>query len=156
MKGAIDGTVEYVKSLARRMCGCDPNDVVLVMLMEMGIPVNHVGFEYLKTAVLLQYEDPMRSLSNDIYPALLKRYANSVGSSKQLDGALRGVVRTGWERTGMETWIKYFPTIRYQLSGPPTNSEVIAGLARIVELWKGCSDAYLRQCDREVTGCGWK
>ena len=127
-----------------------------MILLELGIPVNHVGFEYLKTAVLLQYEDPMRSLSNDIYPVLLKRYTNGTGSVKQIEGALRSVARTGWERTGIDTWRKYFPTIRYQLSGPPTTSEVIAGLARIVELWKDCSDAYLRQCDREVTGCGWK
>ena len=43
MKSAISDTVEYVKFLAQRLGGCKPNGIVLIMLMELGIPVNYTG-----------------------------------------------------------------------------------------------------------------
>lgn len=154
MNCAIDRTVEYVKFLAQRLSGCNPNCVVLVILMDLGVPVNHVGFEYLKTAVLLQHEDPMRDLTNDIYPAITEMYGNGSMSGKVLEAAIRSAIRTAWERTGIDVWRKYMPSLPGNLERAPTNGEVIAGLGRIVELWQGCAEAYLRQNNREVTTCG--
>lgn len=154
MKCAIDDTVEYVKFLAQRLGGCSPNCVVLVILMDLGIPVNQDGFEYLKSAVLLQYEDPMRDLVNDIYPAIASRYGNGAISNKLLETSIRSAIRAAWLRTKIDVWQKYIPSLPNDYGHPPTSTEVIASLARIVELWKECSDAYMRQCNREVMHCG--
>lgn len=154
MKSAIDDTVEYVKLLAQRLGGCSPNCVVLVILMDLGIPVNHVGFEYLKEAILLQYEDPVRDLENDIFPAIAAKYGDGTISNKLLETAIRSVIRSAWSRTQVDVWQKYIPSICSSAGRPPTNTEVISGLARIVELWQGCADAYMRQKNREVISCG--
>ena len=148
MKCAIDDTVEYVKILAQRLVGCSPNGIVLVMLLDLGIPVNYTGFEYLKTAILLQFEDPMRDLANDIYPLIADRVGKDVGNDV-IDVAIRSAARVGWDRTEITVWQKYIPTISDSQKKAPTNAELIASLARIVELWQDCSEAYKSQYSRE-------
>lgn len=53
-------------------------------------------------------------------------------------------------------WNRYLPAVLINKKSPPTNAEMIAGLARVIELWQGCSDAYLRQLYKEVVSCGSK
>ena len=149
MQCAIDDTIEYVKHLARQMVGCSPDCVILVVLMKLGIPTTHMGFEFLKTAVFLRYEDPLRTLTNDIYPALRKRYGLYI-TDEQFESAIRTAIQQGWKRIGLPTWRTCFPTILYEnRKGKPSNAEFIDELARIVELWCGCAEAYARQGYRE-------
>lgn len=155
MSSAIDITVEYVKLLAQRLNGCEPNCVALVMLLELSVPVNYDGFEFLKSAILLQYEDPMRDLANDIYPEIARVCGKGV-SSEMVEVSIRAAIRVAWKRSSKEVWQKYFPTISPREVRPPTNAVVIANLGRIIELWQGCASAYIRQMDREEVSCGRK
>lgn len=151
MKSAINDTVEYVKLLAQDLAGCEVNYAVLAIMLDLAIPVNYDGFEYLKAAILMQYEEPTRDLVNDIYEALADRY----GISKDMVSfAIRSAIKTAWSRTNPEKWCRYLPAVPMNKMGAPTNAETITGLARIVELWYGCSKAYMRQYGREVVNCG--
>jgi len=143
-------TVAYIKRLAQDLAGCETGCAVISMLLEMAVPANFDGFEYLKAAVVIQQEEPTRDLVNQIYRMLAERY----GVSEEIvSSSIRSAISTAWKRAEREVWYLYLPTVPRERDTAPTNAEVIAGLARIAELWKGCADAYLRQRSKEVVCC---
>ena len=151
MKGAISHTIAYIKLLAQDLAECDLDCVLLAILFDLKMPVTFDGFEYLKAAVVMQYENPTMDLVNDIYVRLADRYGVN---SDMIASAVRGIITAGWKRADRELWYLYLPTIPRGKNGAPTNAEVIAGLARILELWQGCAKAYLRQQRKEVVSNG--
>ena len=150
---AMHDTIEYVKLLAQWLYACDADYIALVILLELGIPVNHTGFQYLKEAIVLQYEDPLLDLTNEIYQKVAERSREHT-SCAMVESAIRGAIHRGWERFGDDLWRKYLPTLPPGKPRAPSNAEVIAGIARIMELWYGCSQAYKRQRDGEVVNSG--
>ena len=76
MKCATSDTIRYIKRMAQNMVGFDPNYAVLAFMLDLKIPVNPHGFEYLKTAIILRYENPTMDLANDIYLAIASTYGN--------------------------------------------------------------------------------
>ena len=154
MKYAVHDTITCVKLLAQDLAGCEANCAVLAIMFDLAIPVNHRGFEYLKTAILMQYEHPTMDLANDIFLAIAK--ANGNINTEVVDSSIRRAVRVAWEHGYTHMWDRYLPAVLTNKTRPPTNAEIIAGLARVVELWQGCSKAYLRQLQQEVVSCGSK
>ena len=152
MKCAISDTVEYVKRMAQDLAGCEPNYAMVAILLDLTFPTNYDGFEYLKNATLLQFEDPSLDLVNDIYCRTGVKYGN-IGPDV-VASAIRRATAIAWERGNTEIWNIYLPTVLTNDEHPPTNVEVITGLARILELWYGCSQAYLRQQLKEVVSSG--
>lgn len=152
MKCAMNDTITYVKLLAQDLAGCEVNCAVLAIMFDLAIPVNHRGFEYLKTAILMQYENPTMDLANDIYLAIANTYGNI--STNMVDSSIRRAVRVAWEHVDISVWDRYLPAVLTNETRPPTNAEIIAGLARVIELWHGCSNAYLRQQYKEVVSSG--
>ena len=151
MKCAIQDTIAYIKLLAQNLAGCDSNCAILAILFDLAIPVNYDGFEYLKAAVSIQYTEPSLDLVNNIYEILAKRYDVS---TDVISSAVRSAIKSAWHHTEPTKWRIYLPTVPMSRSSAPTNAEVISGLARILELWQGCSESYLRQLHKEVVSCG--
>ena len=151
MKCAINDTIAYIKILAQDLAGCDPSCALLAILFDLSIPAHFDGFEYLKAAIVIQYEEPSQDLVNNIYEKLAKHYGVS---SYMVSSAIHSAVKTAWSRTTPATWCRYLPTAPLEKGGAPSNAEVIAGLARTLEFWQGCSNAYLRQQHQEVVSCG--
>ena len=79
MKSATSDTIIYIKRMAQNMAGFDPNYAVLAFMLDLRIPVNPHGFEYLKTAILLRYRNPTMDLANDIYLAIASTHGNVSG-----------------------------------------------------------------------------
>ena len=154
MKCATSDTIRYIKRMAQNMIGFDPNYAVLAFMLDLKIPVNPHGFEYLKTAIILRYENPTMDLANDIYLAIASTYGNI--SSEMIAASIRRVIKSSFDRGNVTRWQLYLPASNLTEDRPPTNAEVIAGLARIVEFWQGCSEAYLRQQYKEVVSSGSK
>ena len=152
MKCATNDTIAYIKLLAQDMAGCEPNCAVVAIMLDLKMPVNHHGFEYLKTAVLLQYENPTLIMANEIYQVIAQMHGNT--SEDVIATSIRRVIKTAWDRGNTTLWDTYLPAAMITKEHPPSNTEVIAGLARIIELWQGCSHAYLRQQYREVVSSG--
>lgn len=152
MKCAAKETITYIKLLAQDLAGCDPDCAVLAIMFDLVIPVNHSGFEYLKTAILIQYENPTMDLVNDIYVAIAEMHGNI--SADMVASSIRRAVKVAWDHSDTSVWDRYLPAVLTNKKRPPTNAEVIAGLARVIELWQGCSDAYLRQQYKEVVSSG--
>ena len=151
MKCATNDTIAYIKLLAQDMAGCEPNCAILAIMLDLKIPVNHQGFEYLKTAILLQYENPSLIVVNEIYQTIAEMHGNT---REDVAMSIRRVIKAAWDRNDITLWKICLPAAVICEEYPPTNTEVIAGLARIIELWQGCANAYLRQRYREVVSIG--
>ena len=154
MKYATSDTIAYIKRMAQNMAGFEPNYAVLAFMLDLKIPVNLYGFEYLKTAIMLRYENPTMDLANDIYLTIASTHGNVSG--EMIAASIRRVIKAAFERGNSTRWKIYLPASNLTEAHPPTNAEVIAGLARILELWQGCSEAYLRQQHKEVVSSGRK
>ena len=154
MKSAIDDTIAYIKHMAQDMVGFDPKYAVLAFMFDLKIPVKHYGFEHLKSAILMRYENPTMDLVNEIYWAIAETHGDASG--EVVAASIRRVIRSSFDRDNITKWKIYLPASTLTEEHPPTNAEVIAGLARIVEFWQGCSEAYLRQANKEVVSCGRK
>lgn len=152
MKCATNDTIAYIKLLAQDLAGCAPDCAVLAVMFDLAIPVNHSGFEYLKAAILLQHEHPTMDLVNDIYLAIAQKHGNI--SVDMVAASIRRAVKVAWDHGDASVWDRYLPAVLTNKKRPPTNAETIAGLARVVELWQGCSNAYLRQQHKEVVNSG--
>lgn len=154
MKSAMNDTITYIKHLAQDLAGCDPNCAVLAIMFDLAIPVNHRGFEYLKAAILMQSENHTLDLVNNIYVAIAETHGNI--SADMVSSSIRRAIKVAWDHSDTCVWDKYLPAIHTNKDRPPTNAEMIAGLARIIELWQGCANAYLRQLHKEVVSCASK
>lgn len=150
-KTAMDNTIDFVKRRAKSMRFCNTSCVVLEILLELGMPTNFEGFEYLKAAVLLRYINPYWTVTNNIYPAISKQNG-SVLTNEQIDTAIRSAISVAWKDADIAIWKLFFPTILKRRNKKPTNTEFIYELAHIVELWRGCAEAYERQYSGEEVG----
>ena len=103
-----------------------PQNPVLGMLMELGIPLHRVGCKALCSAIPRFRDDDMQTLSKELYPAV----AAELGCSdwRAVEHAIRDVIVCAWKRRDPAVWAKYFPGCRK----PPSNKRFIATLAQFV------------------------
>lgn len=136
MKSTINNTLRHVLFLAQHLDVCDLRGATIVILMELRVPTKCVGFEFLKKAILLQYQNPTRSLAKDIYLEIALHYGQS--SEEQVEQAIRDAIKTAWRNGSKEAWDWYFSYDDYEATNKPTNSEFISKIAYILEFLQGC------------------
>lgn len=136
MESTIERTLRHVLLLARHLDSCNPRGVIIVMLMELGVPTKCVGFEFLKKAIQLQNTDPTRALAKDIYLEILLQY--KLNSEELVDQSIREAVKLAWRHGSRQAWDWYFSYGGQTISDKPTNSEFISRMAYILEIWQEC------------------
>jgi len=134
MISTITETLEHVLFLTRHLNNCDSQGIAVVILMELGVPTKCVGFEFLKRAILLFYEDPTRALSKDIYQEI--KLKCKLSSEEQVDQAMRDATSKAWSSGSTKAWRWYFAYNGESLQHKPSNAEFITRIARILELWQ--------------------
>lgn len=154
MECATIDTITYIKRMAQDMAGLNLNCAVLAFMFDLKMPVNLHGFEYLKAAILMRYENPTMDLTNEIYALIASAQVNV--SSDVIAASIRRAIKSSFDYNEIAKWQLYLPAVIVTEDRPPTNAEVIAGLARILELWQGCASAYIYQRHKEVVSCGRK
>lgn len=137
MESTISETLLHVLLLARHLEKCDLRGATIVVLMELGVPTKSVGFEFLKRAILLQFEDPTRALAKDIYLEIALRC--KLNSEEQVDQAIRDAIRIAWEGGSKTAWCWYFSYDGREPRRKPTNGEFISRISYILELWQACN-----------------
>lgn len=153
MRSAVDDTIEYIDHLAQQLECYDASYLILIVLMKLRVPTNYDGFEYLRVAILLRYENPTRTMANDIYPEIRAMYGKYI-TNEQIESAMRGAILIAWKRTDIHIWKLFFPTLMSEKAKRPSSSEFVDELARIVELLYRCAGAYARQRSREEAEYG--
>lgn len=122
-----DILIEHIDFLARNLSGYDKEYVLKIILLEVDIPTRRHGFDYVEEAILLWYEDPMRLLTKEIYPAIAKDYQPSA-TVQQVDKTIARAIEKAWlKRDGI--WELYFSQ-----SQKPTNTEFISRMAKVLSL----------------------
>lgn len=138
MESTIDETLKHVLLLARHLDVCDLRGVTIVALMEIGVPTKSSGFEYVKRAILMLHEDPMRALTKDIYLEIALRC--KLNTEEQVDQAIRDAIRIAWENGSKTAWRWYFSYDGHAPRRKPSNGEFISRISYILELWQSCNE----------------
>ena len=136
MENTIDLTLKRVLFFARRLQGCDPMCVIILVLIDLRVDTHRDGFSYLKYAIERFYREPGH-LQKDIYPNVAERYSVDI-SVNQMDAAIRKVIEEAWKQRDEGVWSCYFQPDRNGKIRKPSNAEFIARIAIFVELWQGC------------------
>lgn len=136
MESTIERTLNHILLLARHLTGCNFRGAVVVVLMELGIPTKCIGFEFLKKAIELQWKDPTRRLTKDIYLEISLHYRQN--SEDLVEHAIREAIKTAWRHGSRQAWDWYF-SYDGRTTYKPTNGEFISRIACILEIWQECS-----------------
>lgn len=110
------------------------DNMVERILLSLGLRMNLVGYEYVCWAVRFLAEDPGRTLTKEIYPAVA---AACDATPQGVERAIRTVLRDAWSRRNEAVWRMYFPRERSGMIPCPQNgtflSRIAACLTEIVE-----------------------
>jgi len=142
MTCTIEDSLVHIIFLVKYMQGCDISSVALLVLLELDIPTNHVGFDYLLHAIVAFCKDPLQTLSKGVYPEVASYYNYAV-SQEEMEQAIRGAIKKGWKNGNEIAWKYYFSHNTTDSIKKPTNSEFISRIGRVLQLWQGC-------CERKV------
>lgn len=133
----IDKTLEHMLFLARHFDKSDVRYIILILLMEIGVPTKYVGFELLAKGISICIDDPSAVLVNGLYYCISKQCAEKI-SEKQIEQSIRAAIKIAWKHRDAEIWNLYFLSSEGGDAAKPSNYEFITRIARLVELWKGC------------------
>lgn len=143
MHSPSDAMLEYIISLAQHFDALDSEQIAMIMLMDLEINEAHDGFEYLRSAIYLFCEEPTQMIMKGLYPAVARRSGRYV-SSETVERAIRNAINSAWDMQS-EMWRAFFPSGK-----KPSNGQMIAKIAKYIELWKGCCKVYKQRAREGV------
>lgn len=132
MEDSVNETLEFVLFTTRRIKRKNVPKAILAMLMEMRLPEQFDGFEYLREAIFLKYNNPKMRFGS-IY-AEIARQCDDGANAGQVDKAIHAVIEAGWNARNEEVWGYFFENVETC----PSNGKFIARMARVMELWDDC------------------
>lgn len=139
MDNTMNRAMEHVSFLARYLSKRDIQVVISVILMDLGFLPKGAGYQYLKTAILLFYEDPNQPFIYGLYFDVARKYGR-YGSWMQVERAMRRVIKATWEKRDAATWSLYFPSCVPTGKHGYTTSTFVSGIAEILRVWEGCCE----------------
>lgn len=134
---AIEVTLRHVLFLAKHLKNCSPKCVVVIALLELGIPTKLIGFDLLKNAIVTSYEQPELMTTREVFLEVGQLYTPEL-AFEQMDQAIRTAIADAWKCRDDKVWKCYFPQVMAKGMRKPTNAEFVTQLARFVELWAEC------------------
>ncbi len=98
------------------------------MILEVGVPANIRGYQYLREAILLAIADGelLHGITKSLYPAIASKFGTTPGS---VERAIRHAIEVAWSRGRMDTIEELFGYTVSNGKGRPTNAEFIAMIA---------------------------
>lgn len=137
MTWSIENTLKHALVFAKHLNKCDSRYVALAVLIELGVPTECDGFQYLLQAIVLFYESPTKAMVKGIYSDVSKLYLPAVGVT-QIEQTIRNAIRSAWINRDEEIWSCYFQVDHNGMVLKPSNAEFISRIGYFLELWKGC------------------
>lgn len=137
MSSNVDDTLVYVLLLTRHIRSGDVPRAILAVLLELGLQPNSDGFGHLRKAIYEKYCNPDQRVSA-VYLTVGK-LNNADPDSNQVEQAIRTAIDAAWKNRDDEIWGLFFHKDKNGRIKRPSNSEFIARIACVMELWHGCS-----------------
>lgn len=106
------------------------------LLHEIGIPANIRGYNYLRTGILLTYENQdqyVGQITKVLYPEIAKTYKTT---SSRVERAIRHAIEVAWNRGNIDTIDEIFGYSINANKAKPTNSEFIAMISDYLAIQK--------------------
>lgn len=106
----------------------DLDSEITILLHEIGVPAHVRGYQYIREAITLAYNDLeiLNSITKGLYPTIAIKFKTT---SSRVERAIRHAIEIAWVRGNIETITNIFSyTISYN-KAKPTNSEFIAMIA---------------------------
>lgn len=132
--------LRYLQLLTRVFHERDVRSIATVMLLELGIPADSDGFQYLRSAIEMRHADPMANFTKGIYPKVARFYRTGDGW-KHVDQAIRRSVRAAWNGREAEKWELFFLRNCGKMAICPSNKVFISQISSIIELCQKCREA---------------
>lgn len=93
---------------------------------KIGVPVHIKGYNYLREAIKMWYNNPNIGITTNIYPTIARKYETE---PKNVERAMRHAVELVWSRGNVEFLYKIFSYTIDPNKGKTTNSEFISMIA---------------------------
>lgn len=137
-----------IRILAERILDLSPNKSqpepfqytvadLTVLLRDMNVNMSRRSCKYLFALVELYLEDPSRSLTKELYPAV-GELCDSNGLA--VERAVRSLIEDAWKNRNDQVWRAYFPMDRHGTVIKPTNRCFITAMAMALKS-RGCKMA---------------
>ena len=100
-------------------------DLTTTYIQTIGIPANLKGYHFLREAILLVADNPMRGsgITKDLYPEVAKKFETT---ASKVERDIRNAIEIAFKRGNDEIYVEYFKGTIKQSKGRPTNSEFIS------------------------------
>lgn len=104
------------------------DQLVTTVIHEIGVPAHIKGYQYLREAILLVYDDVeiLGSVTKVLYPKIGELYATT---ASRVERAIRHAIEVAWSRGNSEAISQLFGYTVNMSKAKPTNSEFIAMVA---------------------------
>lgn len=99
------------------------------ILRKIGIPANVRGYRYVRTAIIMVYNDSriLEAITKELYPEVARRYKTTCA---KVERAIRHAIYIAYTRGNMDAMDKYF-----EYDGlKPTNSQFIATIVDFLDM----------------------
>ena len=116
------------KQLITEKSAENPVEYVTGKLCKIGVPASLKGYEILRNAIIMAYEDKtlLESVTKRLYPAVAKV---SDSTPEKVERNIRNAIEVAWNRGNQSTFDEIFGATISNTKGRPTNMEFIAMLA---------------------------
>ena len=109
----------------------DLETVVTDFIHELGVPAHIKGYQYIRSAMVVENMDLLNFITKQLYPEIAKAY-NTTAS--RVERAIRHSIEVAWNRGKPEIMNEIFGYTIHTGKGKPTNSEFIAMVADRIRL----------------------
>lgn len=135
--GTLEETLEHALFLAKYFRKNDLQSVTIAILFELGIDTDILGFEYVKSAIMLYYTTPGQMVMNEIYPSVGQMFETKP-NRYQVEQTIRTAIAKAWKNRDDRIWRLFFPVDNNSAIQKPSNGEFITRIAYFLQLWQGC------------------
>lgn len=128
---SVQAIVNRVRDLSKQkprpvLSAPDSRTHISNLLVSLGIPTKLRGYAYLREAVLLMSENPMQSITKELYPSVARQF-NCTPS--QVERSIRNAIQQSWEKRSDEVWTTVFQPDGSGTIPRPSNAAFISRLA---------------------------
>lgn len=109
------------------------SESLTVVLREIGVPDHHVGYLYLREAIMMAVED--KDITNSVTNVLYSKVALKYSSTPcYVECSIRNAIQIAWDKGNLSILQRYFSCNSREVEGRPTNRKFIAMIAEWLEL----------------------
>ena len=128
---SLKAAVSRVNDLARTIHRTDsyspnPRTQVSNMLSSLSFSTRHRGYSYLREAILLAKDDPLISITKDLYPTVASMFKCD---PVQVERSIRTAIESAWKKRDNQVWMQYFQPEQISAAHRPSNGQFISRLA---------------------------